>query len=191
MSKPYICFLEGCQGCGKTTLSNLMRENLGNCTLISLTGLKDKGEGGCLKTYSYHMNMLRMTYFNRDLGMSYVFARSPLSEYVYCNLDYKPYSFQCYFDLILKYLEDLTKYYDIYFINLKLKEDDIKQRLDRNKFVYNDYSVKNSIQQIKEYDKGIKYICNNTKNIKCFTIENNDLDFTFNSIKTIVEGLVG
>ena len=190
-NKPYILILEGCIGCGKSTIGNILREQMPNNTLVSLTGMKDKGLDGRDDTFIYHRVMLDSLEICRNMNMNFTFVRSFLSEQVYTSLKYKNYSFQSQFEILLKNLDILAKYYDVYFINLKLEKKDIKQRLDRDKFSYNGFSEKKCIEQMEEYDKQIKFICNNTKNIKCYTMYNEELEATVNTIKTIIEGLIG
>ena len=189
--KPYILILEGCVGCGKSTCGNIIREQMPNNTLISLTGIKDKGINGRDDTFMYHRVMLDSLEMCRKMNMNFTFVRSFLSEQVYTSLGYKNYSFQYHFDVLLKNLDTLAKYYDVYIIHLKLDKKDISQRLDRDKFCYNEFSEKVALEQMEEYDKQIKYICNNSKNIKCYTMYNEDLEATVNTIKTIIEGFVG
>lgn len=189
--KPFILILEGGIGCGKTTIGNIMREQVSSNTLLSLTGMKDKSTIGRDKTFAYHKSVLNMLEDCEEMNMSFTLVRSFLSEQVYTQLKYKEYSFQSQFEVLLKMLDKLDENYNIYIVHLKLNEEDIEKRLERDKFSYNGFSKEKCLEQMKEYDKQIKYICDNTKNIKCFTIINDNLEATFNAIKNITEGFIG
>lgn len=184
--KEKIVIIEGCPTSGKSTIGNELREKLPYTTLMSLTGVKDKSYEGKDKAYKYHMGVLDYLESQRNSEMNYVLCRSFLSEQVYCSLGFKPYKFDYQFDLLLNNLEYLAKYYDIYFILLEVEEEQIESRIDRNKHEYHKYSVKDSLVQQEEYKRQMRYIVNNTESIKCYSIVNDNINKTVNTIKEII-----
>lgn len=184
-----IVFLEGCPSCGKSYIANAMREQYTEMTMLSLTGLKDNSYEGKIKHHKYHMSFLDMLYQQRIGDMSFVFARSFLSEQVYASLGFKSYSFDDSFDILLKHLDMIGNYYDIYFILLEVDEEQIKQRIDRDKHEYHKYSVEDSLMQQREYKRQMKHIAENTDNVKCLTVPSGE--GTLETIDKILKNMIG
>lgn len=149
--KSQLIIVEGPQGSGKSSISRLLREKMLSTNLISLSGISDKTESGSTKSFHYHAAVLDMLFDCGKSGLNFVFDRSYLSEKVYCNLGYKPYTFQHQTDLLADKLNLLNAYYDIYFIILTTNEETYHERLKRDKAEYMKFSSENSIKQQNEY----------------------------------------
>ena len=186
--KPFILLVEGSQGCGKSTVCKELREQMKYVTLLDLNGVGDKTEEGRNKMFKYHNQILDMFDYTKICGMNYVCCRSFLSETIYCNLGYKPYSFANHNNILINNLDYLTRWYDVYFILLTAKEEDLKIRLNRDKFAYHSFSVENSLAQQEQYRKEFRNMINQKTNIKVYEIENDNLERTVNSIKDIILG---
>ena len=157
-------------------------------TLLDLNGIGDKTESGEYKMFTYHNKLLDMFDYTKLCEMNYVCCRSYLSERVYCNLGYKPYSFDRYNMVLLNNVDYLTKWYDVYFILLNVYEEDLKVRLNRNKFAYQKFSVENSMAQQEQYQIEFRNIAKQKTDIKVYEIENDNLNRTVNTIKDIILG---
>ena len=191
--KPKIIFIEGMQGVGKSSITKQLREKLGNTTLLDLSGVKDKTIEGRDKTYRYHKKILQMLEDTKGCQMNYVISRSYQSEVVYCNLGYKPYTFDAQANSLISEIQYLTKFYNVYFIILTATEEQFKERLQRNKFCYNEFSVKNSLDQQEEYKRQLRYLSKQSKcSIRCFEIPNRNIDDTVEVImKSILTNMIG
>lgn len=188
MDKPFIVFIEGAQGTGKSTVCRELREQMKYVTLLDLNGIGDKTESGEHKMFTYHNTIIDMFDYSKFCEMNYVCCRSYLSERIYCNLGYKPYSFDKYNMILLNNIDYLTKWYDIYFILLTASEEDLKVRLNRDKFAYQKFSVENSLAQQEQYQIEFRNMAKQDTDIKVFEIENDILDRTVNTIKDIILG---
>lgn len=185
MDKPKIVIIEGCPSSGKTTVSNELREKLSNMTLMSLTGCKNKTIIGQEDSFVYHNNLLDYLLLTRNTKMDYVLCRSFISEKIYCNLGFKPYSFKSQYNILLNNLDSLSWYYDVYVILLTINQDQIKERIEREgKHNYHNYSIEDSLIQQEEYKKEMSYIANSTKQIGIYELKNKSLDAT---VRTIVD----
>lgn len=191
--KPKIIFIEGMQGVGKSSITKQLREKLGNTTLLDLSGVKDKTIEGRDKTYRYHKKILQMLEDTNECQMNYVISRSYQSEVVYCNLGYKPYTFDAQANSLISEIQYLTNFYDIYFIVLTATEEELKERLKRDKFCYNEFSLKNSLDQQEEYKRQLRYLSKQSKcSIRCFEIPNRNIDDTVEVImKSILTNMIG
>lgn len=188
MDKPFIVFIEGACGTGKSTVCRELREQMKYVTLLDLNGIGDKTESGENKMFSYHNKIIDMFDYTKFCEMNYVCCRSYLSERIYCNLGYKPYTFDKYNMILLNNINYLTKWYDVYFILLTSNKEDLKIRLNRNKFAYQKFSVENSLAQQEQYQIEFRNMAKQDTDIKVFEIENDILDRTVNTIKDIILG---
>ena len=188
MDRPYIVFIEGCQGCGKSSCVRRLREELKYVTMLDLNAIADKSVGADKKMCDYHSSIFSLFENCKDLNMNFVVSRSYMSESVYATLGYKPYDFKQYAHYLRQELDYLTKFYDVYFILLTATEEDLKIRLNRDKFAYNAFSVDNSLNQQQVYKDEMKILVEDTEEVKAFEIENDILDRTVNTIKDIILG---
>jgi thymidylate kinase len=186
MNKPKLIFVEGCQGSGKSTICKELREQLKYTTLLDLSAVKDKTNVGERQMYQFHSNLLSMFENSKNTTMNWVCCRSFMSEKIYCNLGFKQYNFNMYYNFLVEQLEYLTKDYDIYFILLTTNPNALETRLKRNKFEYNPFSIENSMKQQEQYQLELRALANRDNEIRCFEIENDDLDKTVNTIKELI-----
>ena len=151
--KPKLIIVEGSQGCYKSTITNILREQLPSTTLLRLSGVKGRLKEDEVKSYIYHTNVLNLVLDTSSVGMNYVFDRSFMSDKVFANLKYKEYDFNFFYSALLSKLEFLQKKYDVYFILLVADKDDFAERLKRNKAEYHEFSAQNSLMQQEQYLK--------------------------------------
>ena len=167
-TKPKLIIVEGCQGSGKSSVTNYLRENMLNTNLIRLSGLKDKSEKASLVSYLYHSSVLTMISDTHNAKMNWVLDRSYISDYVYANLGFKEYDFKLEFKSLSVMLGVLSKKYDVHVFLLTASEEVFKERLNRDKAEYEKFSVESSLTQQESYLKSLKEIelvCN------CHTID--------------------
>lgn len=191
--KPKLIFIEGCQASGKSTICKELREKMKYSTLMDLSAIEDKTESGERAMYKYHSSILDMFDDTKYCGMNYVVCRSFMSEKIYCNLGYKPYTFEQYYRVLVKELEYLTKWYDVYFILLTTNQYDLSIRLKRDKAEYHKFSVENSLAQQEEYQKEFRKLARITDDdLYIFEMENDNMERVVNTIiKVVNEGLIG
>ncbi len=60
MEKSRIIIVEGAQGAGKSTTTNLLRERLTSVNLIRMSGVRDKEITGKEKSFLVHLSTLQM-----------------------------------------------------------------------------------------------------------------------------------
>ena len=191
--KPKIIFIEGCQGCGESSVTKELREKLKYTTMLDLNAIGDKSLDGRDKMYKYHKGILNMFEDNKYNGMNFLCSRSYFSEAVYCELGYKSYDFEVQTNSLTSELTYLTNYYDIYFIVLTATEEELEERLNRNKFAYNKFSVENSLNQQNVYKRYLRYLSNKSeRSVRCFEVPNRNIDDTVEVImKSILTNMIG
>jgi thymidylate kinase len=192
-NKPKIIFIEGCQGCGKSSITKELREKLKYTTMLDLNAIGDKSLEGRGKMYNYHKNILKMFEDNKYNGMNFLCSRSYFSEAVYCELGYKSYDFEVQTNSLTSELTYLTKYYDIYFIVLTATEEELEERLNRDKFAYNKFSVENSLNQQNVYKRYLRYLSNKSeRSVRCFEVPNRNINDTVDVImNSILTNMIG
>ena len=175
--KPKLIIIEGSQGVGKGTITNLLREKIPYSTLMRLSGIKDKSrETGLDKVYKLRREELKFILNCSRLDTTFILDRCHLSEKVYCNLGYKEYDFKKETQDLNDFLNMMTLLYDVYIIGLILEDTDAYEtRLKRDKaiFEHSKFNIDNSIRQQDEYIKEINNIKNNYEHIKCLLVDNN------------------
>ena len=151
MEKQRLIIVEGPQGTGKTTLTNYLRDNLAGSNLYRLSGQKDKTQTG--KEYSIKMYDALLNYLEamQEIPMDLIFDRTFFTEEVYARLGYKEYKFTDVYEKLIERLVSLN--YDIYFIYLYLKDNELfRQRLAREfHHNYQSFSIENSVAQQNIY----------------------------------------
>ena len=192
-NKPYILIIEGATGVGKSTICHMLREKLPYTTFLDLSAIGDKSYEGKDKMYRYHRSILNMFEDNKYNGMNFLCSRSYFSEAVYCELGYKKYNFEVQTNSLTSELTYLTNYYDIYFIVLTATEEELEERLNRNKFAYNKFSVENSLNQQNVYKRYLRYLSNKSeRSVRCFEVPNRNIDDTVEVImKSILTNMIG
>lgn len=161
-----LIIIEGPQGTGKTTLANYLRENIPGSNLYRLSGQKEKEETG--KLISKKMYEALLDYLEKmvDIPMDLIFDRTFFTEEVYARLRYKQYNFTDVYQSLLDRFLKLN--YEIYFINLYLKDTSIyEKRLKREHHNYQAFSVESSIDQQNVYKEIGEKLKQNGVNV-CF-----------------------
>ena len=154
MERQTIIFVHGGQGCGKSTVTNLLREKMTHTTLFRLAGVPTNQEEPHIASLRYHMAMLEGVNQSRGSGMNFIFDRSYLCEKVYANLGFKPHSFEEECRVITNGIETLAKSFNIYFVLLTATERTLTHRLKRDgkpQFEDVKFSAENSLKQQMEY----------------------------------------
>lgn len=151
-SKPFLIIVEGPQGSGKSTVTNLLREKIKSVNLIRMSGVEDKTTTGKEKSLKVHLETLKMIKKTNKCNINYVLDRSFVSELVFAHLGTKKY--EIYAEDVMeigKEIEKLKKKYNLLYIILSAPKDVIDERLKRDKAVYESFSAKNSERQLEEY----------------------------------------
>lgn len=168
-----IIIVEGPQGAGKTTFTNYLREKIAPSDLYRLTGIKDKTETGFPKIKRKYLKLLEYVENCEDVNL--IFDRTFFSEEVYSRLGFKTYSFHELYEELLKKLNSLN--FDIYFVVLYLKNtNEYEKRIQRDKGVYQKFSVESSIKQQEEYLKLADEVEKTAENIKVIRFDNSNCD---------------
>ena len=190
--KPKLIYILGGQGTGKSTICHQLRDKLSYTTLLDLSAVEDKTKSGERAMFKYHDNILQMFDNTKFCGMSWLCCRSFICEHVFCSLGCKEYDFEKYYRVLIKELEYLSHWYDVYIFLITAQEEDLEIRLQRDKFAYNPFSVKNSLVQQEQYRKEMQRLSKDTEDIKLFELQNDNLNRTVDTIIKIVnEGLIG
>lgn len=154
MEKQTVIFVHGGQGCGKSTVTNLLREKMTHTTLLRLAGVPSGQEEPNIASMRYHMAMLEGVNQSYGSRMNFVFDRSFLCEKVYANLGFKAHDFERECRVIANGIEDLAKRFNIYFVLLTATEETLNHRLkrdDKPQFEDVKFSAENSLKQQEEY----------------------------------------
>ena len=176
--KPKLIIVEGAQGVGKGTVTNMLREKVPYSTLMRLSGIKDNSkETGLKKVFDLRSAELKFILNRSESDTNFILDRCYLSEKVYCNLGYKEYDFKKETKTLNEFLNMMTIFYDVYLIGLVLENTNIyAKRLNRDKavFEHSKFDIDNSIRQQNEYIKEINNIKEDYEYIKCLLVDNED-----------------
>ena len=152
-----LVIIEGCQGSGKSTLSNRLREEVKYSTLIKLCGLPPI-EDQKYEIAQYHREFLTMISLMSHLPITFILDRSFLSEHVYAKL-YKDYEFSNETTEFLLYLQEMEL--EVLFVLLTADKETLTERLHRpgkEQYQNIEYKADESIKQQNEYTKVFKRI---------------------------------
>lgn len=153
MEKQTLILVHGGQGCGKSSVTNALREKITHTTLMRLAGVP-KQEQSAQSSLRYHMSMLEAVNQCYGTGMNFIFDRSFLCEWIYAKIGFKDYSFDKQAHILIQGVRELSSRYNIYFVLLTASEETLNSRLKREgkpQFEQVVFSAKNSIQQQEEY----------------------------------------
>lgn len=151
MEKSRIIIVEGAQGAGKSTTTNLLREKMTSVNLIRMSGVRDKGLEGKKKSFKVHRTTLEMIDKLYDCDINFVLDRSFISEVLYCELGFKPYKSDGWQEYFKPIFDSLLEKYRLEFVLLKPNKEELKERLNRNKGEYQSFNVESSIMQTEKY----------------------------------------
>lgn len=150
--KGKIIILESAPACYKTTVSNILREQIKYSNLLRLNGLNKECDNA-INAYLFHSNILNAMDDSNRLGCHFIMDRSHITNLIYTRLGFKDYSFEQESKTLLLHLKRLSRFYEIYYITLTADEESFRERLNRDKSEYIEYSLSNSLSQQEEYLK--------------------------------------
>lgn len=182
--KDKIIIVEGPQGVGKTTFTNLLREKIKSTDLYRLSGIKDRTETGKAKIKLKYEKLLDYMENCEDINM--VFDRTFFTNEVYSRLGYQNYEFTEIYDDLLKRLDNLENIekYDVYLVILYLQNESLyENRIKRDKHEYQKFNIESSILQQREYLKLADEVEKQTKNIKVIRFENDTQELQEKNLK--------
>lgn len=152
MEKSRIIIVEGAQGAGKSTTTNLLREKMTSVNLIRMSGVRDKGVTGKDKSFLVHLSTLEMMEKLAECDINFVLDRSFLSEVLYCNLGFKPYGSEGWKEYFGPVMKKLTEKFQVEFVLLKPDKGELSERLSKRvKGEYQPFKVESSIEQTEKY----------------------------------------
>ncbi|MCX4255072.1 MAG: hypothetical protein OSJ63_07430 [Bacilli bacterium] len=176
--------VEGPQGCGKTSLTNYLRDNIAASNLYRLTGNKDKTITGKEKSRKMYYALLNYMKEIENSDVNIIFDRTFFTEQVYALLGYKDYDFTDVYEELLKKFNELN--YEVYYISLYLKDVNIfETRLKREHHNYQAFSLENSTNQQKAYQSLIPEI-KKLKNTKVYELAMDDFNLAYQEINKIL-----
>lgn len=176
--------VEGPQGCGKTSLTNYLRDNIAASNLYRLTGNKDKTITGKEKSRKMYYALLNYMKEIENSDVNIIFDRTFFTEQVYALLGYKDYDFTDVYEELLKKFNELN--YEVYYISLYLKDVNIfETRLKREHHNYQAFSLDNSTNQQKTYQSLIPEI-KKLKNTKVYELAMDDFNLAYQEINKIL-----
>lgn len=179
MNKGNIIIIEGPQGSGKSTMANYLRENLASSNLYRLTGIKDKTKTGYNKNKRMYLDLINYMEDLEDTELNLIFDRTFFTEEVYASLGYKDYKFDDVYERLVNKLNNLD--YNIYLVILYLKDPKIyEKRLKRVHHQYQEFSLKNSLDQQKAYLKIFEEL--KAPNIHKIKIATDDFNEAYNEL---------
>lgn len=157
--RPIVVFVHGGQGCGKSTVTNILREQWTHSVLMRLAGVPSTQAQANEKSKQYHYEMLKAVQQTGscEAGMSFIFDRSFLCEKIYANLGFKAYDFEAETSFLREEgLKPLLDHYRVYMVLLTAQESTLNERLNRGdkpQFEQVIFKAKNSLAQQVEYLK--------------------------------------
>lgn len=178
--------VEGPQGCGKTTLTNFLRENIAASNLYRLTGSKDKTETGKEKSKKMYFALLDYMKNVEESEVNLIFDRTFFTDQVYALLGYKEYDFTDVYQQLLEKLGKLN--YEIHYISLYLENTDLFEiRLKRGSHHnYQAFAKENSMKQQNTYKSLLPDIAK-LKNTTVHELAMDDFDKAYEKIKELFE----
>lgn len=186
--KDKIIIVEGPQGVGKTTFTNLLREKMKSTDLYRLSGIKDRTESGMAKIKLKYEKLLEYMENCEDINM--VFDRTFFTNEVYSRLGYQNYDFSLIYNELLAKLDTLKNIekYDIYLVILYLENESLyENRIKRDKHEYQKFEAESSMLQQREYLKLASEVENETKHIKVIRIANDTKELQEENLKKYFE----
>lgn len=124
-----VIIVEGAQGVGKTTVTNILREKILYCNLYRLTGIKDKTLNGREKIYNHYLSLLEYLQREATTEATHLFDRTFTTEYVYSLLDHAHYDFTKQFEDLISSMEELSLKIPVYYFTLTMDATKFEQTL--------------------------------------------------------------
>lgn len=188
--KMKLIVVEGPQGCGKTTVTDYIRNSMKSVNLYRLSGSSDASINGKQKVIDMYDDLFDYIKKLEYKSINLLFDRSFFSEENYCRLGKKQYKFTEEYEKFLKIFSELN--FDIYYINIYLKDRlQYQERLlreDKANVSYSAFSSENSVQQEKVYKEILNEINEKYPNIKTLDLNNSKNIFeTEKQIKKFID----
>lgn len=176
--KNKVIIIEGAQGVGKGTITNILREQMPYTNLLRLSGTSDKTAEGKNKVYNIRVAELDMIRNSRFCDINFILDRSYLSEVVYCKIGYKDYTFEEESLNLNNFLNELTNYYDVYVIVLTATPEEFEKRLKRDKpeFLNLKFNPDSSIRQQEAYLEEMRNLKRTYPAINCYEVPTSGRD---------------
>ena len=176
--KNKVIIVEGAQGVGKGTITNILREQMPYTNLLRLSGTSDKSKDGLKKVYNIRHTEICYLMETAGCDINYILDRSHLSEAVYCKLGYKNYYFEQETKSLNAHLNHLTKHYDVHVIVLTAYPHDFSFRLRRDKPEFLDlkFDSQNSLNQQNAYLSELKALQRDYPAINCHEVNTSGRD---------------
>lgn len=182
--KNKLIIVEGAQGVGKTTITNLLREKIPYSCLIRSSGIKRRDKLGSWKTYRSHKQMLEMISEGYENELNFILDRTFFSEKVYEDLGHKePCSITFYKELTDK-LNALSERFDITLVLLTATANQFNERLKREKPMYSnvEFNIAESLNQQNAYRSLLLDFSVFAESIRFMEIENTSVEDTIQYI---------
>ncbi len=153
MANSKLIVVEGPQGAGKTTITDFIRHKIPYTNLYRLSGSSDSSPSGKAKSVEMYNDLLDYIEKLQNKSINLLFDRTFFTEYVYCTLGFKEFSYDDVFEKLLARFASFD--FDIYYITLYLSnEDEFEVRLNRDGKAVNKYakfSKESSVKQQNAY----------------------------------------
>lgn len=181
-----LIILEGPRTVGKSTLSQLLRQQVNYCTLVNFTGFSEDGAEGLNKITKYYGEWLSMFANLRGSDITFVCDRSFFSEMVYSQLC-KSYDFRPYYEHFVSTMGMNCDSVKVFHLNVK-DEEEIKKRAIREKVKFKDVgdSVDEVLKQKELYDS----LFAEFKAIKPLNTELHEIDTTNKTIEQVKNEII-
>lgn len=170
-SKGRIVIVEGGQACGKTTVTNILRERILYCNLYRLSGIKDKSPEGQAKIATHYISLMNYLKTAEVIPFTHVFDRTFTTETVYSRLSHTEYSFEEMHETLWGMLEEMALKMPVYYVVLLMPKEKLEQTIcsksNKPEHAGIKFEVEESLAQQKEFLK----IGEKTRNIKYFIID--------------------
>ena len=153
MANSKLIIVEGPQGAGKTTITDFIKYTIPYTNLYRLHGSNDSSPSGKIKSVEMYTALLDYIEKLQNKNINLLFDRTFFTEYVFCNLGFKEYTYEDAFNEFMARLANFD--YEIYYITLYLSDiNEFEDRLNRSgkgATKYGKYSFEGSIKQQEEY----------------------------------------
>lgn len=173
-----VIIVEGAQGVGKGTITNILREQMPYTNLLRLSGTSDKTKAGLSKVYEVRNSELDMILSSAGCSINYVLDRSHLTEAVYCKLGFKDYTFEKETEALNFKLGLISGLYDVHVVVLTAYPHDFSDRLIRDKpeFLNLKFDTQSSMLQQETYLEELKKIRREYPSINCYEVPTSGRD---------------
>lgn len=167
-----VVIIEGGQACGKTTVTNLLRELVPYCNLYRLSGIKDKSEDGHRRIRRHYDALADFLDGEATTQFTQLFDRTFTTEVVYARIAHTQYSFDKDYNELWARMENLAKVVPVYYFVLTMPPEKLEQTIQakatKREHAGIHFEVNESLVQQAEFLRLLED-CHNVygKEIKC------------------------